>query len=173
MGNFRNWQSPTSGLGAERWVLKMTGSDSSGWLENVSLDFTPGTGEPLRMQIQVATLLCVQSRKTHTHIKCSLWCTHIHTHHTVFAKPNQQAPWGARTGELNSIKLLIWGCVWKWRGSVYCMCACVYRHTQHHVKAHFLSKATPQVLLFKGLSAASAYSDCYILEQSPAGSCVS
>lgn len=43
---------------AERHILDLTGSDSSRWV--VCLDFTPGTGKPLRMQIRVPTMLCVQ-----------------------------------------------------------------------------------------------------------------
>lgn len=82
-------------------------------------------------------LLCCVYNEGNAHIN-SLSVTH--THHIVLAKPNQQDTLGARRGgEPNSIRLLIWGCVWKWRGSVY-MLVRVYPHTQHHVKAHFCLK---------------------------------
>ena len=123
---------------------------------------------------------------THTHTRACARAhthTHTHTHNTLrLPSPINRTP-GEQEGE-NQIQSGYW-----FEGVCACVCVCACVFASSHSTAcqgPLLSKATLQVLLFKGLSAASAaaagelsfsalqrYSDCYILEQRPPGYCVS
>lgn len=101
--------------------------------ECVCLDFTPGTEEPLRMQISVTTQLCVHWWKKNTHL-CSFFITQAHTHiaHCV-CQAQSAGPPGSTKGRTkfnHAIDLRV--CL-----KIECVCVCALTL---HVKAHFCLK---------------------------------
>ncbi len=135
---------------AERQVLGLTGSNSSRWFALILL-----RGLESLSECRSESPLCCVYNEGNTHIYSLLSLSVLHTHNTLrLPSPINRTP-GEQEGE-NQIQSGYWfeGVFENGGGVCLCSCMCVSSHSTP-CQGPLLSKTTLQVLLFKGLSAAS------------------